>query len=384
MLKSLYIQNYRCLDSLRIHQLKRVNLITGKNNTGKSSILEAMAIYASSGNIGEIINLLEEHGEYAFDLKTDNVEVDSYELIRSIFTNKEIDYCNQGLVSIDEINEVNSILIEDFKMKESHKKKSSVFDLKNSVMIACFEYVQNSRDNKIQEIVQYNDNPAKLSLVVKSESTNVFDLDSALFNKIVRKYPIIKSRYHLVKTSHINRDENGVLFDKIALTDNEKYVIEALQIIEPKIERIAFIQDNPLAKLRVSKVKLKDSIGTVPLRSMGDGINRILTIILALINSKDGYLMIDEFENGLHHSVQAKLWEIIIKLSKELNVQVFVTTHSNDTIRSVRNALSEMSEEDKNDVSTIKLMRTHEDKLEALLYDYEQLDYVIEQDIEIR
>ncbi|NLX80762.1 MAG: ATP-binding protein [Proteiniphilum sp.] len=374
MLKSLYIQNYRCLDSLRIHQLKRVNLITGKNNTGKSSILEAMAIYASRGDRSVLFQILEDHGEYVPKSVDEYDKVDAFKLMSSFFTNRNIRYL-----------ENDTIIIGDIDYGEIAKHNDTLF-IDNGISFRFIQY-RRGENMSIREISDENDlnNPIERGVRVMYDTAFDFlELDFNLFkNSSQYSFDRFKDSQY-VKTSDVARDENGVLFDKIALTDNEKYVIEALQIIEPKIERIAFIQDNPLAKLRVSKVKLKDSIGTVPLRSMGDGINRILTIILALINSKDGYLMIDEFENGLHHSVQAKLWEIIIKLSKELNVQVFVTTHSNDTIRSVRNALSEMSEEDRNDVSTIKLMRTHEDKLEALLYDYEQLDYVIEQDIEIR
>lgn len=374
MLKSLYIQNYRCLDSLRIHQLKRVNLITGKNNTGKSSILEAMAIYASRGDRSVLFQILEDHGEYVPKSVDEYDKVDAFKLMSSFFTNRNIRYL-----------ENDTIIIGDIDYGEIAKHNDTLF-IDNGISFRFIQY-RRGENMSIREISDENDlnNPIERGVRVMYDTAFDFlELDFNLFkNSSQYSFDRFKDSQY-VKTSDVARDENGVLFDKIALTDNEKYVIEALQIIEPKIERIAFIQDNPLAKLRVSKVKLKDSIGTVPLRSMGDGINRILTIILALINSKNGYLMIDEFENGLHHSVQAKLWEIIIKLSKELNVQVFVTTHSNDTIRSVRNALSEMSEEDKNDVSTIKLMRTHEDKLEALLYDYEQLDYVIEQDIEIR
>lgn len=374
MLKSLYIQNYRCLDSLRIHQLKRVNLITGKNNTGKSSILEAMAIYASRGDRSVLFQILEDHGEYVPKSVDEYDKVDAFKLMSSFFTNRNIRYL-----------ENDTIIIGDIDYGEIAKHNDTLF-IDNGISFRFIQY-RRGENMSIRDISDENDlnNPIERGVRVMYDTAFDFlELDFNLFkNSSQYSFDRFKDSQY-VKTSDVARDENGVLFDKIALTDNEKYVIEALQIIEPKIERIAFIQDNPLAKLRVSKVKLKDSIGTVPLRSMGDGINRILTIILALINSKDGYLMIDEFENGLHHSVQAKLWEIIIKLSKELNVQVFVTTHSNDTIRSVRNALSEMSEEDRNDVSTIKLMRTHEDKLEALLYDYEQLDYVIEQDIEIR
>jgi len=58
------IKNYRNLKELRINSLGRVNLITGKNNTGKSSVLEAIAIYATKGDLRLIYELLVERGEY--------------------------------------------------------------------------------------------------------------------------------------------------------------------------------------------------------------------------------------------------------------------------------------------------------------------------------
>jgi AAA15 family ATPase/GTPase len=81
--------------------------------------------------------------------------------------------------------------------------------------------------------------------------------------------------------------------------------------------------------------------GIYTLKSMGDGINRILTIILALVNSDNGFLLIDEFENGLHYSVQEKLWEIIFSLSEKLNIQVFATTHSEDSILGFESILND-------------------------------------------
>lgn len=68
--------------------------------------------------------------------------------------------------------------------------------------------------------------------------------------------------------------------------------------------------------------------------SMGDGINRILTVILALVNCKGGVFLLDEFETGLHYTVQTQLWRVIFMLSEKLNVQVFATSHSHDCINS--------------------------------------------------
>ncbi|OAD20145.1 hypothetical protein THIOM_004170 [Candidatus Thiomargarita nelsonii] len=70
----------------------------------------------------------------------------------------------------------------------------------------------------------------------------------------------------------------------------------------------------------------------IPLKHLGEGMYRVFHIILALVNAKNGFLLIDEFENGLHYTVQPKVWELIFKLAKELNVQVFATTHSKDCV----------------------------------------------------
>ena len=51
---------------------------------------------------------------------------------------------------------------------------------------------------------------------------------------------------------------------------------------------------------------------------------------MALANSRDGFLLIDEVENGLHWSVQYDFWRMVIRTAHENNVQVFATTHSSD------------------------------------------------------
>jgi AAA15 family ATPase/GTPase len=61
---------------------------------------------------------------------------------------------------------------------------------------------------------------------------------------------------------------------------------------------------------------------------------RILQLILAVFPARGGFLLIDEFENGLHFSVQEEVWKIIFMLAKELDIQVFATTHSWDCIES--------------------------------------------------
>ena len=103
--------------------------------------------------------------------------------------------------------------------------------------------------------------------------------------------------------------------------------------VNENIDRITFVNDELRERFRIPVVSLKDTGRRVHLSSMGDGLNRILTIILSMLNCKNGVLLLDEFETGLHYSVQKQLWEIIFLLAVELNVQVFVTSHSFDCLK---------------------------------------------------
>ena len=59
-------------------------------------------------------------------------------------------------------------------------------------------------------------------------------------------------------------------------------------------------------------------------------LSRLFTVALALANSRDGFLLIDEAENGIHHSVQADYWRLVLQTAQDNNVQVLATTHSWD------------------------------------------------------
>jgi AAA15 family ATPase/GTPase len=112
---------------------------------------------------------------------------------------------------------------------------------------------------------------------------------------------------------------------------------------------------------------------------MGDGINRILYIVLSMVNAQNGYLLIDEFENGLHYSVQKKIWSIIFSLAERLNVQVFVTTHSSDCIK----AFGSQWEGNK-DKATMHRIDYKNKKHSVMPYDLSDLDDALSTNTEVR
>jgi predicted ATPase len=337
MLHSLHIKNYRNLKELKIDSVDQVNLITGKNSTGKSTILEAIAIYASRGDMNYILQLLGERGEYFKQLYSYDTMSNIYSL-SSLFTGRTFNFDTESSVLISETID------------------SSTFSAKNltsdkSIGLRFVKYVDEVQKNEqgnsiigkkiLSDCESQEASNCKLGfeITVDGKHAMLVNIETPFTRRLGYKNLFTPDKFQFIRIGNIDDAINGKLFDSIALTSKEQHVIDALRIVEPKTERIAFVADEN-SQVRNAAIKLSETAKVFLLKSMGDGINRILTIILALVNAEGGFLLVDEFENGLHYSVQEKLWKIIFKLAKLLHVQVFVTNHSRDCISGFEKVLN--------------------------------------------
>lgn len=92
----------------------------------------------------------------------------------------------------------------------------------------------------------------------------------------------------------------------------------ALRILAPGVERLAFTVDPRRDSIPIVKISSIDE--PFPIRSLGNGMMRVLSMALALVNLQDGMLLIDEFENGLYYSIQPDIWRLIFQVARRLNV----------------------------------------------------------------
>lgn len=367
-MNSLHIKNYKNLEDLQISKLGRVNLIAGENNVGKSTLLEAVSILQSGGSIEWLKRLLEFRGEAADRYVENNKR-------------KEMDSFLSFIPNYDDEHKLElPIILSD--MEQTVKIRFVYF--------TEMQITEDGVDRTIRSVIEnYDPNSYYDGLgfgleIIPSVGQKVL----YTFNGMIPHLQLEALRkVQYVRMGDINTIDNPSLFDKLALTPLQREVVKALQIIEPGIVDLNFLKDDR-RRYRLSGERNEDE--RVPyiaiegekaprrLSSMGDGVNRILTIILAMLNAKDGVLLIDEFENGLHYSVQRELWKVIFSLSKSLDIQTFVTTHSRDAIRAFA------AENTENDGVFIRLERRG-DKVKAVTYDDKgDLELVLEQDIEIR
>lgn len=365
-MNSLHIKNYKNFEDLRIDKLRQVNLIAGENNVGKSSLLEAISIFHSGGNLEWLKRLLLFRGE-SVDSQIENREQKEMESFLSFVPN---------------YNDIRKfelpLIISDTKQKVIIR---FVHLVEKTIIDNGFERTLRSVVEDYDPAKNYDNLGVGLEIVSPSGQKVLYAFQRGVSRS--QGEPLKLMQY--VRMGDINTVNNPSLFDKLALTPLQAEVVTALKIIEPDIVGLNFLKDDRHAERlsrggdnRVPYIALRGEEKPRRLSSMGDGINRILTIILAMLNAKDGILLIDEFENGLHYSVQQKLWKVIFSLSKTLNVQVFATTHSRDAIRTFT------IENEENKGTFIRLERRN-NKVVAVTYDNNKdLELVLEQDIEIR
>lgn len=336
MLDALQIKNYKNFVNFEIVDLARINLIAGKNNTGKSSLLEALSIYFSEGDPVVLREILSGRGELSAKLMTasDSHAELNFAALKSLFNNRSSESFRQ------------EIEMAGFPKENDISNKKVILDHVNPVEIVTLGFVSINSDlsdsfdavkeNKIEYQSNVNQNEPGFMVVSKGKKKLFLLNKNFLYRPVILEGGTIHP-YRLVKTVGNDDQSNARLFDSIALTDSEEAVVEALKIIDDRIERIAFVDQGNMERKPV--VKIKGESKKISLRSLGEGVNRILAIILSLVNARNGYLLIDEAENGLHYSVQQQLWKVILSTAHKLNVQVFATTHSSDCIYGFSQAL---------------------------------------------
>ena len=360
-LPSLEVQRFHGFQDLRIEKLGRVNLIVGKNNIGKSSLLQAIQLYAVRGFPTAIWQLLETRDELKGRPVIQTPEEALLSLKYLFFGRKEI----AGPIDPITIGPINpeqqlQISIGFFRAKVDHDGN------------AVWEILQPEEYNREVNLI-----PRLLISLGKTFSTS-YPLENTRYAGLVRteaKGINIVS----IEANGLNEQDIGQLWDKIALTDHEQAVLKALRIIAPGSEAIGIITDSQY-KRRIPIVKVKGIPEPLPIRSLGDGMQRMLGIALALVNAQNGILLIDEIENGLHHSIQGDLWKLIFQLAHRLNVQVFATTHSWDCIAGFQKAVEvEESEE-----GVLTRLDYKKDDITATMFDKRKLAIATQEHIEVR
>ena len=328
-LPDLSITGFRGIASLSIARLGRVTLLAGKNSVGKTTVLDAVRVYAARGRPSVLSDVLKSHGEVAAGTQSDGSEtIDPH--LEALFHGR--DASGEAFFSIGPGNAADQLRVEAIRMTK---------DTRSHFVYPPGFFVSPVRALKIvfqeiERLIHWFFSPYALSTKM-AKSRRVYQYGVTPYAEYDLPAAIA---CRSMGPALLSNDEIVAFWDVIALTDEEGRVVNALQpVLGNQVERIGVIGDNNTGRRAVAK--LQGQAFPVPLESFGDGALRLFGVALTLINSRDGFLLIDEAENGIHHSLQRDFWRMVLETAHANNVQVLATTHSFDCVRGFTQAITE-------------------------------------------
>lgn len=344
MFKEVEIERFRSIRYAHIEGFERVNLFFGKNNCGKSSLLESLFLASGISNplLPVNVNLMRGYQK----VRQDDLKYDFYNLDAA------------GPIHIKTMDgEVRDLNISLFE-----QQPSSVSLVKDGADI-----LSNVEENKYGLRFDFKINDVAYLSQLKFDSSKP---DNAS-REVAENYEESLRCTYLSPKYDFNTSIRGL--KKVIQNKDENFIIEGLRIIEPKVNNFVFTDNEMLVDIGLRN--------RIPVNMMGDGARKIVSLLTAVYDCKDGILLIDEISNGFHYSVMRDLWRVLIDAAMRNNTQLFVTTHDIDSIKGLRDATACRSD---NSIAAFKLLRTVDDELKAFHYSLESLDYSINQEIEIR
>ncbi len=377
MLESFQISNFRLFQHLEIEQLNLVNLIVGKNNAGKSTFLEAIKLYASNAAPTVFFDLVDARQESWFSDAQQQPQYFASNCMRHLFFGHKLPNLSEQGIVLGEINSLTQIHIGAAAYQIKVDEEGTIrtirvpwdqLNLFDEELTGIDVFLVAEEEGKTKRLFRID---RDFRDIRRNSSRMMYEKDSEF-----------KYKYQIVSTENMTNRKLAALWDLTSLTSFESEVIAALGLIDDRVSGVAFVEDisqGRSGQSRIPLVKLKGIDEPLPLKSMGDGMTRLFHIIVALVNAQNGLLLIDEFENGLHWSIQSQVWDIVFHLAEKLNVQVFATTHSRDCIKSFDSAWNRNTQ-----LGSFFRFDSQDGHIKATEYTSETLSDSIDMDVEVR
>ena len=312
MLQTLSIRNFRGLTNIVIDKLGRINLVTGRNNAGKTTLLEAILLLVGAANARMAFNSHVIRGWKQGMPPRWVAETYWKPLFSGLDTNR-----------IPEVAGVHSAIGEmnlTIRWGRSSKEEFSRDGIKDLVAIRSSE--------KRSLRFTYEDHIIGRIESEAHETTDKIDVDQS--------DSYVPFNVEILQPGGGNVNEDAVALGQLRMQKRGELILDALRTVEPTLTGI---EDNsssgaPMICVDVGLPEL------TPLSVMGAGMTHVARIVLAIATAAGGVVLVDEIENGLHHSVLPAVWRVITKAAQQFNVQIFATTHSFECVQAAHETLT--------------------------------------------
>ena len=357
MLSNLRIENFRGIQELSIKDMRRLVLLSGNNNVGKSSVLEAIFFMMD--------HLSPDSFKHMNGFRGLNIPTNGVSLWEPLFYQ----------MNPDNTIKIQATRGEDVLTLSYSKDDSYIPALNGGIPKNVAGSFQSSAkrnytlrfDFKVEGSVDYSE----AGHYTTSENGTLREVADDNGDK-----QFMQLTYTSFVNNNFTRTDRAILdrMGKAEINGEKKKLIGFLQRIDPSISDIVTLSINGIPQLYINTNKK-----LLPVQFSGDGINKLLYIILSIMDAKNGILLVDEIDTGFHYSMYKDLWKMVSDVSRDYNCQVIATTHSYENIIGAVEGVKEYSE----DFSYYRLGYDKEG-LKSFRYSYDLLKSAFRSDMEVR
>jgi hypothetical protein len=363
MIKSLHAENFRCFKSLDLGGLRRINVIVGRNASGKTALLETIKTgLDGTPNLIPWMNQLRSTPTFLLGNPTP-------EQFRALFVDLFYNF---------DADEKISVSLVDSKRRTTASVQIH-FDEKQAVTtsqpsIGFRQQVQNLQQPITIIPLAFNRtdfNGQRATLLVTINAQGQPHIDQGKNLGI--------GSYLMANINYGTPGENAAWLSQLSVQKRSGEVIEAVQRHFPFIHGLSSESLMPGMPATLY-ADLPNLTRRIPISLVSGGISRLLTMVLSIMAYAGGVVLIDEVENGIFHDLHVPLWKTLLDLAKHYDTQLFVSTHSQECLRGAAQAIASDSE-------NFTLLRTRidsEGKASVEVFGGEQAEAAIEKNGEVR
>jgi ABC-type transport system involved in cytochrome c biogenesis ATPase subunit len=351
MLRSFSVSNFRGFRSLAVERLKRVNIITGRNNVGKTALLEAL--FLSSGHFNPQLPMIVNawRGLDRFSPRADDVW-------GWLFLDKALDKPIE-LTATESSGEVHRLRIT------CGPRGAATLEPGSPPVLSTEAWSAPTGSELILDYESSSGRRGTARAVLEQKGMEIQPAENPNGLEAI-----------FLSSQGVPGKEDAERYSRLAAANRQQEVVESLRTIEPRLRGLEVLVFAELPTLHADLGLSRK----IPVRLVGAGTTRLLSIILALLSAPRGLAFLDEIENGIHHSVLDSLWRVVDRASRSSGAQVFATTHSWEAIVAAHRVFTNGSGYD---LAVYRLDRRG-DLIEASAYDQETLDAAIGANLEVR
>ncbi len=317
------IHAYKGIQNLTLDHLNLINILTGDNNSGKTSILELLST----------INNPQYTGAWSLCTRTDNSRARNrlyfngfYNMFPIDNEEKEISYT---YVNANDITNTVTLAAE---IEETQILERDMYRLNGLLRMGSAKQEDEIIDTLCMQLYTYINGQ-------KVNEDTIYDFQTNISKFVNKKTKFFRTAY----VSPIDHTSSALNLNSI-LSDPELYeeMLSILQIFDESITNINALKNDNSPFITEYMVLTKNHPKALPLTSYGDGMKKAMLLLSAVVSAHDGILLLDEFETAIHTSAMDSIFSWLLKSALKLNVQIFLTSHSKEAIEKVLHCNTEL------------------------------------------